>query len=110
MDPSYPWREPRGARHRLYRRHRWRSEGFHGEAKGWHGLARAVRRGLRNMRIQAFLTAAAVNLKRLAAALVALLGPRLGPQLVSHLLAVVTATSARRRAAGLAIAPTSRAA
>ena len=54
---------------RLYRRHRWRSEGYHGEAKTWHGLARAVRRGLQNMRIQAFLTAAAVNLKRLAAAL-----------------------------------------
>lgn len=52
---------------RLYRRHRWRSEGFHGEAKTWHGLARAVRRGLDNMRIQAFLTAAAINLKRLAA-------------------------------------------
>lgn len=60
---------------RLYRRHRWRSEGFHGEAKSWHGLARAVRRGLQNMRIQAFLTAAAVNLKRLAAALLASLGP-----------------------------------
>jgi transposase len=57
---------------RLYQRHRWRSEGFHGEAKTWHGLARAVRRGLQNMRIQAFLTAAAVNLKRLAAALCAL--------------------------------------
>ena len=26
---------------RLYQRHRWRSEGFHGEAKTWHGLARA---------------------------------------------------------------------
>ena len=57
---------------RLYQRHRWRSEGFHGEAKTWHGLARAVRRGLQNMRIQAFLTAAAINLKRLAAGL---LGP-----------------------------------
>ncbi len=53
---------------RLYQRHRWRSEGYHGEAKTWHGLARAVRRGLQNMRIQAFLTASAVNLKRLAAA------------------------------------------
>ena len=31
---------------RLYQRHRWRSEGFHGEAKTWHGLARAIRRGL----------------------------------------------------------------
>jgi hypothetical protein len=58
---------------RLYQRHRWRSEGFHGEAKNWHGLARAIRRGLQNMRIQAFLTAAAVNLKRLAAALATLL-------------------------------------
>jgi transposase len=57
---------------RFYRRHRWRSEGFHGEAKTWHGLARAVRRGLDNMRIQAFLTAAAINLKRLAAALLAI--------------------------------------
>ena len=50
----------------LYRSHRVRVEGFHGEAKTWHGLARAVRRGLANMRIQAYLTAAAVNLKRLA--------------------------------------------
>lgn len=58
---------------RLYQRHRWRSEGFHGEAKTWHGLARAVRRGLDNMRIQSFLTAAAINLKRLAAAFLALL-------------------------------------
>jgi transposase len=58
---------------RLYRRHRWRSEGFHGEAKTWHGLARAVRRGLENMRIQSFLTAAAINLKRLAAAVFGIL-------------------------------------
>ena len=58
---------------RLYRRHRWRSEGFHGEAKTWHGLARAVRRGLDNMRVQSFLTAAAINLKRLAAALIAII-------------------------------------
>lgn len=58
---------------RLYQRHRWRVEGVHGEAKTWHGLARAVRRGLDNMCIQAFLTAAAINLKRLAAAFVALI-------------------------------------
>jgi transposase len=58
---------------RLYQRHRWRSEGYHGEAKTWHGLARAVRRGLPNMKIQAYLTAAAVNLKRLATALLAVL-------------------------------------
>ena len=58
---------------RLYQRHRWRSEGLHDEAKTWHGLARAVRRGLTNMKIQSYLTAAAINLKRLAAALLALL-------------------------------------
>ena len=51
----------------LYGRHRWRVEGIHGEAKSWHGLARAARRGLANMQIQAYLTAAAINLKRLAA-------------------------------------------
>ena len=52
----------------LYRRHFWRSEGFHGETKTQHGLRRAVRRGLGNMKIQSYLTAAAINLKRLAAA------------------------------------------
>jgi hypothetical protein len=49
-----------------YRRHRWQVEGIHGEAKGQHGLRRAVRRGVSNVRIQAYLTAAVVNLKRLA--------------------------------------------
>jgi Transposase DDE domain len=58
---------------RLYRRHRWRVEGVHGEAKTRHGLARAVRRGLANMQIQAYLTAAAINLKRLAAVVLSIL-------------------------------------
>jgi transposase len=52
---------------RLYNRHRWQVEGRHGEAKIQHGLARAVRRGLENVSIQVFLTAAVMNLKRLAA-------------------------------------------
>jgi len=52
----------------LYRSHRIRVEGYHGEAKCWHGLSRAVRRGLANMQIQAYLAAAAINLKRLAVA------------------------------------------
>jgi len=52
----------------LYRRHRWRVEGVHGEAKTQHGLRRAVRWGLANVAIQAYLTAMAINLKRLAAA------------------------------------------
>ena len=51
-----------------YNTHRFRVEGVHGEAKTCHGLRRAVRRGLANMAIQAFLTAAVINLKRLAKA------------------------------------------
>lgn len=50
----------------MYRRHRWKLEGMHGEAKTQHGLRRAVRRGLDNVAIQAYLTAAVINLKRLA--------------------------------------------
>lgn len=57
----------RGPRERaLYHRHRGLVEGVHGEAKTWHGLSRAIRRGLANMQIQSFLTAAVINLKRLA--------------------------------------------
>ena len=52
---------------RAYHRHRWRAEGVHGEAKKWHGLGRAHRRRLWNVEIQAYLTAAVMNLKRLAA-------------------------------------------
>jgi transposase len=55
-----------------YVRHRWRVEGMHGVAKTQHGLRRAVRRGLSNVRIQSYLTAAVMNLKRLAALLWAL--------------------------------------
>jgi IS5 family transposase len=54
---------------RQYIRHRWLVEGRHGEAKAQHGLSRAVRRGLDNMAIQVYLTAAVMNLKRLATAL-----------------------------------------
>lgn len=53
--------------HAIYTRHRWRVEGAHGTAKTLHGLARAIRRGLENMKIQALLTATAMNLKKLAA-------------------------------------------
>lgn len=53
----------------IYTRHRWQVEGAHGTAKTLHGLARAVRRGLENMKIQALLTAMAMNLKKLAAAM-----------------------------------------
>lgn len=57
------------------RRHRWQVEGVHGEAKTQHGLRRAVRRGLSNVRIQAYLTAVVINLKRLALHTARLLSP-----------------------------------
>jgi len=68
------WNEERKE---LYRRHQWWAEGRNGEAKVQHGLARAVRRGRWNVAIQAYLTAAVINLKRLAAALAG--NPRLRP-------------------------------
>ena len=57
----------------LYTRPRWLACGVHGLAKTLHGLNRAVRRGLTNMKIQALMTATAINLKRLAKALLLLL-------------------------------------
>ena len=50
-----------------YIRHRWQVEGVHGRAKTQHGLARTVRRGLENVATQVYLTAAVMNLKKLAA-------------------------------------------
>ena len=58
------------ATRQIYTRHRWRVEGVHGEAKTRHGLRPVVRRGLANVAIEAYLTAAVVNLKRLAAFLI----------------------------------------
>lgn len=63
------WPNRNAATRHAYTRHRWRVEGIHGEAKTQHGLRRAVRRGLWNVAIQAYLTAAVLNLKRLAALL-----------------------------------------
>ena len=60
--------------HAIYTRHRWRVEGAHGTAKTLHGLDRAIRRGLDNMEIQALLTAVAMNLKKLAAAVLPVVG------------------------------------
>jgi transposase len=58
---------------KAYDRHRYKVEGVHGEAKTQHGLRRAVRRGLENVAIQIYLTAAVINLKRLAAHLLPIL-------------------------------------
>ena len=54
---------------RLYTRHRWMVEGVHGLAKTLHGLNRAVRRALTNRKIQALMTAIAINPKRMPKAL-----------------------------------------
>ena len=42
------------------------SEGVHGRSKTQHGLSRAVGRGLVNVSTQSYLTAAVMNLKKLA--------------------------------------------
>lgn len=73
-----------------YSRHRWKIEGMHGEAKTQHGLRRAVRRGLGNMSIQAYMTAAAINLKRLATYAGGLSGDFM--TYFANILAVITST------------------
>lgn len=52
-----------------YRRRMPVIEGVFAEAKQWHGLRRAWRRGLPKMRIQCLLIATVINLKRLIASL-----------------------------------------
>ncbi len=59
---------------KLYRRRAPVIEGVFAEAKQWHGLRRAWRRGLSRMRVQCLLTAAVINFKRLAAVFCALFG------------------------------------
>lgn len=70
---------------RRYTRHRHRVEGLHGEAKECHGLRRAVRRGLWTVAIQVYLTAAVINLKRLAKAALDAFWPRIGRRIVLFL-------------------------
>jgi hypothetical protein len=67
----------------LYRRRAPVIEGVFAEAKQWHGLGRAWRRGLSKMRIQCLLIATILNFKRL----VALFSPSNGLKAaISHLL------------------------
>jgi transposase len=58
----------------LYRRRAPVVEGVFAEAKQWHGLQRAWRRGLSKMRIQCLLIAAVLNFKKLSALLPPLYG------------------------------------
>lgn len=57
----------------LYRRRSPVIEGVFAEAKQWHGLRRAWRRGLSKMKVQSLLVAAVLNFKRLMAVLLAIL-------------------------------------
>ncbi len=59
---------------RLYRSRAPVVEGIFAEAKQWHGLRRAWRRGLPKMRVQCLLIAAVLNFKRLAAVFYTLSG------------------------------------
>lgn len=61
----------------LYRNRAPVIEGVFGEAKQWHGLGRAWRRGLSKMLVQCLLVATVLNLKRLGVVLSDLFGLRL---------------------------------
>jgi len=58
----------------LYRARAPVVEGVFAEAKCWHGLRRAWRRGLSKMRIQCLLIAAVINFKRLMTAILSVCG------------------------------------
>jgi transposase len=60
---------------RLYRSRAPVVEGVFAEAKQWHGLRRAWRRGLAKMRVQCLLIAAVINLKRLMSLFIAIIKP-----------------------------------
>jgi IS5 family transposase len=68
-------------------------EGVFGEAKQWHGLRRAWRRGLSKMRVQCLLIAAVINLKRLAAVFGALFGLRLPNKIILDAIRQILAAS-----------------
>jgi transposase len=60
---------------KLYRSRAPVIEGVFGEAKQWHGLGRAWRRGLSKVLVQSLLVATVINLKRLAARFIGLRCP-----------------------------------
>jgi len=64
-------------------------EGIFGEAKQWHGLRRAWRRGMSKMRVQCLLIAAVLNFKRLTAVFYALFAPYIDFKTVHNLISVV---------------------
>ena len=55
--------------HKKLKERMWKIEGIFSEAKNMHGLSRAKYRGLQKMQIQAHMTSATQNLKRLVISL-----------------------------------------
>lgn len=56
--------------HKKLKERMWKIEGIFSEAKNIHGLSRAKYRGLQKMQIQAHMTSATQNLKRLLTSLI----------------------------------------
>lgn len=81
----------------LYRQRAPVVEGVFAEAKQWHGLGRAWRRGLTKMRVQCLLIAAVMNLKRLGAACGGLFGSRPLIILIADAIRVILKASERYR-------------
>lgn len=75
---------------RLYRSRAPAIEGVFAEAKTWHGLARAWRRGLAKMCVQSFLIAAVINFKRLSALFLHLNAPANAPICLFRAIWVIT--------------------
>jgi hypothetical protein len=81
----------------LYRHRAPVVEGVFAEAKQWHGLGRAWRRGLTKMRVQCLLIAAVMNFKRLGAAFGDLFGSRTLIILIADTIRVILKASERYR-------------
>ena len=74
---------------RLYRTRAPVIEGIFAEAKQWHGLGRACRRGLTKMRVQCLLIAAVLNFKRLIAVFLTIFTPFPGESSIRIRLSII---------------------
>lgn len=82
---------------RLYRSRAPVIEGVFAEAKQWHGLSRAWRRGLPKMLIQSLLVASVLNFKRLAASIDDLCGLKTFFVTIAHAIRHILSASDRWR-------------
>ena len=79
----------------LYRQRSPVAEGVFAEAKQWHGLGRAWRRGLSKMLVQCLLVATVINFKRLGAVLEVLFGLRILFGLIQDVIGIIVKASER---------------